>query len=584
MSKKHKYIEIDPDEILIDSSNLPQFNTSQFEGRIEKPISRAVLYGIAAVCALIFIVFLARAADMQVVNGESYVTRSQNNMLRPIPIFAGRGVIYDRNGALLAWNAPSNKLATSTVATSSESLFTEDPVAHREFATSTGLAHVLGYVQYPSKDSNGFYYQEDFQGVAGAEQYFNEQLSGVNGSRLIEVDARSNVISQGVTRPPVQGDNITLSIDSRVQSGLYHNLQDIATRVGFAGGAGVIMDVKTGEVIAMTSYPEYNSQVMSDKTDQAAIKSLLADKTGLPFLDRAVDGLYTPGSIVKPYMAMGALGENIIDPNKIIYTTGSISIPNPYDPTKTTIFRDWKDLGALDLRHAIAMSSDAYFYTIGGGYKDQIGLGITNIDKYLRMFGFGADIPSSFFTSQKGTIPTPDWKMKTFGENWYLGDTYHTVIGQYGVQVTPIQVVRGIASIANSGTLLVPTILKVGSQFASSTGDKITVAPQIDRVVDQPAKNFQIVHEGMRLGVLQGTSVALNVPYVNVAGKSGTAELGVSKANVNSWITGFWPYENPHYAFAVMLEKGSVHNLIGAAAAMRQQLDWMHVNTPEYFK
>ncbi len=99
-----------------------------------------------------------------------------------------------------------------------------------------------------------------------------------------------------------------------------------------------------------------------------------------------------------------------------------------------------------------------------------------------------------------------------------------------------------------------------------------------------PAEYFDIVHEGMRLSVKEGTSVALNVPYVAIAGKSGTAELGVVKDKVNSWITGFWPYENPKYAFAVMLEKGSVHNLIGAAAAMRQQLDWMKVNTPEYFE
>ena len=403
-------------------------------------------------------------------------------------------------------------------------------------------------------------------------------MSGVNGSRLVEVDARGKVISQNVVKPADQGGSITLSIDSRVQSALYNNLSDIANRVGFSGGAGVIMDVRTGEILAMTSYPEYSSQAMSDKTDKAIINSYINDIAGRPFLDRITDGLYTPGSIVKPYMAMGALTENVIDPSTVIVTKGSISLPNPYDSSLSTVFRDWKNLGPLDIRHAIAMSSDVFFYTIGGGYKDQKGLGITNIDKYLQLFGFGHDIPTSFFTSQHGTIPTPEWKKKTFGEDWYIGDTYHTVIGQYGTQVTPIQVVRAVASIANSGSLIVPTIMKGGESEDPSQ------LPQVERTIDLPQKNFQIVREGMRLGVLQGTSVALNVSYVNVAGKSGTAELGVSKARVNSWITGFWPYENPHYAFAVMLESGSVHNLIGAAAAMRQELDWMHIHTPEYFK
>ncbi len=557
---KKKYVEINPDEILLDSSNLPDYDTTQFEGRLEKPISKVSLYLIGAIVFLLILVFAGQVWNLEIVQGPEYIAKSERNILRPVPLFAARGVIYDRNGVLLAWNAPNQDSFASG---------TDAEVSRREYATSTGLAHVLGYVQYPSKDKNGFYYQDDFEGIDGIEQYFNEELQGTNGSRLVEVDAQGKTVSENVIKPPESGDNLDLSIDSRIQSSLYDNIKDIAQRVGFSGGAGVIMDIHTGEIIAMTSYPEFSSQVMSDKTDSTAVRALLNDPS-LPFLDRAVDGLYTPGSIVKPYMALGALTEGTMDPNKIIHTTGSISIPNPYDPTKSTIFRDWKDLGDLDLRHAIAMSSDAYFYTLGGGYGDQKGLGITNIDKYLRMFGFGTSTLPSFVSGKAGTIPTPEWKMKTFNEAWYLGDTYHTAIGQYGFQVTPVQIVRGVAAIANGGTILTPTILK---------DDMLP----IDHVVDIPQQNFEIVREGMRLGVEIGTSIALKVPYADFAGKSGTAELGVSKDKVNSWITGFWPYENPKYAFAVTLEKGSVHNLIGAAAAMRQEIDWMDKNTPEYF-
>lgn len=561
--KRRKVVEIAPDEIMLDSSNLGNFDTSQFEGRLEKPISKLTLYSVAGIFCLVALIFLIQAWNLQITHGEEYQTRSEKNLLRPIPIFAGRGVLQDRNGVLLAWNAPAQDqpLATSS----------EDIVATRQYATSTGLSHVLGYVQYPSKDKNGFYYQDDFEGVAGTEKYFNEILQGVNGSRLVEVDARGNIISQNIVRPPQQGQGVTLSIDSRVQSALHQNIKDIINRVGFTGGAAIIMDVHSGEIIALTNYPEYSSQVMSDRDDTARIKALLTNPS-LPFLNRAVDGLYTPGSIVKPYMALAVLTENIIDPATVIVTTGSISIPNPYDSTKSTVFKDWKNNGALDIRHALAVSSDAYFYIVGGGYKDQKGLGIMNIDKYMSLFGLGRLMPESFVQGKAGTIPTPQWKKATFNEDWYVGNTYHTSIGQYGFQVTAAQMVRAVASIANNGLLVVPNIIK-------------NETPKIERFIEEiPAKNFTIVKEGMRLSVTEGFSRVLDTPYISVAAKSGTAELGASKEKVNSWITGFWPYENPKYAFAMILEKGSAHNLVGAAVALRQQLDWMHEHTPEYLK
>ncbi len=562
--KKKRYIEIDPDEVLIDSHASSQFDSDQFEGRMERPISKTVLYSILGVFMIIGGIYVLQAGNLQVLHGGEYRDRSQANLLRPVPIFASRGIIYDRNGVSLAWNAPASFGTTTN---------TDDPesfVAERDYATTTGLAHVLGYVQYPSKDSNGFYYQEDFNGIAGVEKYYDSLLQGVNGSRLVEVDARGHIVSENVVHPPQSGSSITLSIDSRVQSALYNNVKDIANRVGFNGGAGIIMDVHTGEVLAMTSYPEYDSQIMSDKIDQTAVKGFLTDKS-LPFLNRITAGLYTPGSIVKPYIAMGALTEHSMDPNKIIHDTGSISVTNPYDPTQVSVFRDWKALGDLDMRHAIAMSSDVYFYTVGGGFGDQAGLGITRLDKYFRLFGFGSTTASSFFSGPPGLIPTPDWKKATFGEDWYLGDTYHTSIGQYGFQVTPVQIIRAVASLANYGDILTPTILKGGT-------------PQVEKNVGLAVSDFNIVREGMRLGAEVGVAKALNVPYVAVAAKTGTAELGVSKANVNSWVTGFWPYENPKYAFAIIMDHGSVTNVIGAAAVMRQQLDWMEANTPEYLK
>lgn len=552
---RRKNLEIAPDEIFIDSHNLPQFDNQQFEGRMEKPISRLTLNILFLLFFLILLVFAGKVWSLQILNGESYAQKSENNRLRHTPVFAVRGVIYDRNGVELAWNEPS-----------------EDPEFFlRKYNTSGGLSHVIGYVQYPSKDSAGFYYREDFEGVDGVEKYLNEELKGANGVKLVEVNALGKVQSDNIIQPPEEGEHIYLSIDSRIQSEMYRAIKDIAERVGFEGGAGVMMDIHTGEVIAMTSYPEFDSEIMSSKSDIKQVKSYLTS-TARPFLNRAVDGLYTPGSIVKPYMALAALNENIIDPMRQILSTGSISIQNQYFPDLQTVFKDWKAHGLVDMRHAIAVSSDVYFYEVGGGYKDQKGLGISRIEKYMKLFGFGEKIKDSFFSGPAGTVPNPEWKKLNFnGEAWNLGNTYHTSIGQYGFQVSVIQVVRAMASIVNDGLVRNPTILK------DQSGEVV-------RQIDIPKADFTVIKEGMRLGALKGTGTSLNVPYVEIATKSGTAELGASKDKVNSWMTGYFPYKNPRYAFAMLMEKGSVHNLIGAGAAMRETIDWMSKNTPEYFK
>ena len=181
---------------------------------------------------------------------------------------------------------------------------------------------------------------------------------------------------------------------------------------------------------------------------------------GKRFLEGALDGLYMPGSIVKPFIASAALTEKIITPEKSILSIGSISIPNPYNPDKESVFKDWKAHGYVNMREAIAVSSDVYFYEIGGGFGDQPGLGIARIKQYLELFGFGKADDNNFLLDVKGTIPDPAWKAQVFdGEPWRIGDTYNTSIGQYGMQVTPMQALRATAAIANGGFLVDPTLL-----------------------------------------------------------------------------------------------------------------------------
>ncbi len=546
---------IEPDEIFLDSSNLPEFDRNQFEGRLEKPIQLRSIIFIGTFFLIVLISFVTRLCYLQIVHGDTNNQKAENNRLRQTPVFAERGLIYDRNHTLLAWNVPNEE---------------DNNFSLRKYVDLLGLSHILGYVKYPTKDSSGFYYREQLGGVDGVEGFYDSDLAGTNGLRIVETNAAGNIQSSSIIDLPVNGKNLTLSIDASLQNELYRQIGDLAAKVGFTGGAGVIMDVHTGEILAMTSYPEFSSQIMTDGDNSKAINAYNKD-TNHPFLDKVVSGLYTPGSIVKPYMALAALQEKIIDPAKQIMSTGSITIPNPYYPELSSVFRDWKPLGLMDMRHALAMSSDIYFYTVGGGFGDQKGLGINAIDSYLKLFGFGGDVGNGFFNDKVGTIPTPQWKAANFdGEAWRLGDTYHTAIGQYGFQVTPIQVVRAVAAVANKGSLLEPTI------FVGQPVQKTAVP------IDQ--KNFDVVQQGMRLGVTDGISVALNVPYVDVANKTGTAELGVSKALVNSWATGFFPYENPRFAYAVIMEKGSRDNLTGSIFVMRGLLDWMSQNTPQYLK
>ena len=557
---RRKYNSIDPDEIFLDSQNLPEFNRDQFEGRIEKPIGRRVFTIFTFFLMFVAVIFVFKLWGLQVVQGDTFRTKSENNSLHNITIFADRGLITDRKGVPLAWNTLNPNSSDFSL---------------RVYATSTGLSTLLGYVKYPTKDSSGFYYQDKFVPKDGLEKIYGENLSGVDGTKIIETDVKGKVTSESVVHPPKDGKNLVLSIDAAVQKKLFDSMINIANKAGFKGGAGVIMDVHTGEIIASATFPEFSSQMLTDGTDSAQITSWLND-SNKPFLNRVVDGLYTPGSIVKPFIAMGVLDQKVIDPKTQILSTGSISVPNPYNKSKPSIFMDWKAHGLVDLRHAIAVSSDVYFYEVGGGFGSQKGIGIDNIEKYVRMFGFGTTTNINFPGEQKGILPDPAWKAKNFnGEIWRLGDTYNTTIGQYGFQVTPIQSVRAVAAIANNGTLLTPTFLKT---------DIKDNKPEIVGTVNLDPSYYTIVKEGMRLCVTEGTCQAINMASVDVVAKTGTAQLGISKAEVNSWVIGFWPETKPHYAFAIVMERASKTNQFGAVLVMKDLFDWATLYDADFLK
>jgi penicillin-binding protein 2 len=561
--KKTHVRDIAPDEIFLDSSNLPEYESSQFEGRVVPVLSRNAALGVGIAFILMVFLFGARAFSLEVLQGGSYADISRENTLDHSILFATRGLILDRTGKELAWNDS----ATSSLADATSTAF-----ALRKYTTLPGFSTLLGYVSYPKADQNGTWWRDDYTPMSGIELSFNALLAGTNGSSMVETNAHRVVQRQNIVAPPQNGTDLKLSIDQDVQTKLYTLLSEHARQEGFKGGAVVIMDVRTGQLLAITSFPEYDDNAFTSG-DSASIRAAFNDPA-TPMLDRAVSGLYAPGSIVKPIFATAALNENIISPDKLIVSTGQISVPNPYDPAHPSIFRDWTVHGPIDMRTALAVSSDEYFYTIGGGYGSQQGLGITRLDQYAKMFGLGSTTGIALQGESAGVVPTPAWKAVVFPDDatWRIGDTYHTAIGQYGFQITPIQAVRYIAAIANGGRLLTPQLL------ASSTPEYTDLGI--------PAADFEIVREGMRMAVTSKRTDAtvkfFNISGIELAAKTGTAQLGSQNQYMNSWSAGFWPASNPHYAYAVVLEHAPAGTASGAAPGMLPFFEWLIANHPEY--
>ncbi|HTE49077.1 MAG TPA: penicillin-binding transpeptidase domain-containing protein, partial [Candidatus Paceibacterota bacterium] len=361
--KRAKNTFVETDEIFIDSKNLQNFNRQQFEGRIEKPIPKKTINFLGISFLFILAIFASRLAYLQIQKGDEYKKRGEDNILKNVNIFAKRGIIHDRNGLELAWNKKGEDNGDNT------------PLLYTRTYKTPGFSHLLGYVGYPAKDKEGNYWQSEFVGKDGLEKEYQNKIEGINGSKIIETSATGVIHSENIINTPKQGNDLTTSIDSRIQTELFTLIKNLSTSNDFTGGAGVIMDLQKGEIITDTSFPEYDSEILSLGENADEINNYLIDKRK-PFLDRTVSGLYTPGSIVKPFFGLGALAEGVIDSYKKILSTGSISIPNPYFPDQKTVFKDWRANGWTNMAEAIAVSSDVYFYEIGGGYKDQKGLGI----------------------------------------------------------------------------------------------------------------------------------------------------------------------------------------------------------------
>lgn len=586
--------------------------TKQEAARIEWTLDRRPvgIYFIAVMFALLLLG--GRFAYMNIWKGAYYEQLARDNSLRSILLAAPRGIIRDRFGEPLVKNTPSldsiiiptvlpeDPTERRRVLDAAEQLFPlespewrlsvetrvfgpneavlikedltqEEAIRYysqantlpgigiqksvrREYVNGTIFSHILGYEGKIKKEElaeHPEYLFTDSIGKQGVEKAYESTLRGVHGREVVEVDSLGRVKKELGVIPPKPGQDITLTIDKALTEKLYTTMADWFMTNGLSVGAAIAIDPRSGAIRALVSYPGYDNNLFSGGIQSDEYAALI-ENPAMPLFNRAIAGEYPPGSTIKPVIATAALAEHIITPETRIESRGGISVGNFF-------FGDWKVHGFTDLRRAIAVSSDVYFYTLGGGYGGIGGLGMERMKRYEQMFGYGAvsgiDLPGE----ANGFLPDPDWKKEKIGERWYIGDDYHAAIGQGFVTATPLQIVNSIAAIANGGTLYVPHV-RDGIATASKP---VAVSPDI----------LQVVREGMRETVTEGTAQSLQTLSVAAAGKTGTAQYGTGD-KTHGWFVSFAPYENPELVMIVLVEGQSKDSTYHAVPITKAVYDW----------
>ncbi len=557
-----KKSKIELEEVLQDY-NLGKLSAKNiFENKILGRLGKNGIYVIMSFISLVFCTFVFTAYKLQVRDYQVYLNKSDNNQFVSVPILPTRGTIFDRKGEALA---------------KSEKIKGDESGFQRVYTEREGFGHLVGYVKYPQKDSSGVYFQDNFEGVSGLEAYYDQLLAGSVGRKLFEKDVKEKTDTSFVVDMPIEGKDIQTSIDADLQEYAYKALKNFVIEKDFQSGSVIIMDLETGQILTMTNYPEYEPKKMvpSEKygNERNEYIKRINTATSTPLLNRAISGTFAPGSTMKPVFALAALQLGLIDPVTSIFSSGKIEVPNTNDPTIKTIFRDWKAHGWVNVRTALANSSDVFFYAIGGGYENQKGLGIGKIDEWAKEFGVDSLTGIDLGGEAKGNIPTPEWKQKVFNDGWRLGDTYNSSIGQFGFLVTPIGLVRLTGAIATNGKLITPKIkMEDGLNYK-----KVNLS-----VNDEW---YKVVQSGMRMVVTEGTAKNLNSDYFEVAGKSGTAEVVVNgkKDHIQSWIAGYFPYKKPKYAFVFLCSMGIRDHSPTPNVLARNILEYMYLHNPDLF-
>ncbi|MCY3915955.1 MAG: penicillin-binding protein 2 [Chloroflexi bacterium] len=561
------------------------------------------------------------------------------------------------------------------------------PAAVREYPTGALTTHIVGYMgPIPAEDADalealGYNPAFDRIGYEGIERYLEARLAGQRGSILREVDVAGEVIKVVSQVDPAPGQNVRLTIDTDLQAfarqALIDQLEELNRTAGRSvsqQGVVIAMDPRTGEVLALVSYPSYDNSRFARAIDVEYFLEIVADPL-FPLLDKTIKGQYPPGSVWKVITAAAVLEEKVIDPDTLLLDEGQLLVENRYAPLDRAAaqrFVCWlrSGHGRVDMIRGISWSCDVYFYQIGGGNPNLSsqtirpgGLGIDDLFRYGTAFGIGSELGIELPFENPNRMPDPDWKRRNQGESWSTGDTYNAAFGQGYVNVTPLQLISSVAATINGGLLYQPTIirefldeerqviegfqpkvLRTINREMMMPGDELTLLlledmlmkgesslacvcepnsawydpfrcdpegyrntvdlnpdPGIEdlqtyrihiplnysfngsvcqqvrfRTVNTPyippfvtASALDLVREGMREAVIGegGTAQPAALPFVEVAGKTGTAEYCDDNAwalnlcvpgqwPAHAWYTGYAPYDDPEVIILAFVYNG----------------------------
>lgn len=590
--------------------------TEKEDAIIEKPFKKKGLDIIWFTIVILLCVLAIRVFYLGIIRNEYYAEVSKGNRVRSVPIKALRGEILDRNGKVLARSVSSmdaiivpsylpedygqRKEVASRIADilgmdknnvetmiESQDRKSMDPIllaenitqeqtlillekrqdlqgvfmentAVRQYEYSNIFSQVIGYdgkITREELNKNPDYKMTDYIGKAGLEKRYEKELRGISGAKQVEVDSRGNIKKNLGILSPKPGNDLILSIDADLQKKLYDSMVEIMEKTERKTAVAVAIDPRNGGVLAMVSLPSYDNNLFAGGIKNDDYQSIINNKD-LPLLNRAINGEYPPGSTIKPAVAAAALSEGVITPETIIDGMGGRINVGGFN------FGDWKTHGPSDVRTAIAESNNIFFYSVGGGYGNIQGLGMSRMKKYENLFGFGFPTGIDLPGESSGFIPDEQWKLDTFKEKWYIGNSYHASIGQGYITATPLQLANYTAALANGGTLYVPRIV---SQIKKSDGRVELAGANIIRKDFIDSSVMQVVREGMRKTITDGTAQSLKDLSVAVAGKTGTSQYG-GEGKTHGWFISFAPYENPEIAIAILAEGDADGHTLGIPA------------------
>lgn len=436
----------------------------------------------------------------------------------------------------------------------------------RFYPNGSIFSSVVGYTSLATADdlkNNNRLTSSDTVGRSGVESFYDDMLRGQSGTTVAVRNAQGNILEQYSQIDPVTGGTIRTTIDAELQTVFYNALAKRLGQIGRTNGVGLALNPHTGEVLAMVSFPVFDNNLFTSSAHKDSIQALLRDKNK-PLFNRAISGVYNPGSTIKPLVAVAALSEKVVTPTQEFFSPGYLEIPNPYHPDKPSRFLDWRFQGSVNVYSALAQSSNVYFYIVGGGARGISGLGISRLKSWWEKFGLGVvsgiDLPGE----RSGFLPDPEWKKRTRSAEWLLGDTYNVSIGQGDLLLTPVQLVQYTQALANGGKILRPHIV--------SRDGTISVTKDLSEYKDA----FSEIQKGMRLTVTspKGTAYILHDLPMEVAAKTGSAQI-LNNTQENAFFIGYAPYDKPTIAIMILVEN-SKEGSLNAVPVAREVFEWYY--------